>query len=361
MTNLDIDSLDFDPLEICKYLTAKHWKKIPTNKSRTHLFCHPVDAYSQVYVPLDVDIPSFRRSVLEIIDVLHGVENRPKQNIIDDLLYPDNDIIRYRIQSPQSTLGTVPLSAIDQLVGAVVKNFKSSILDVLSPRLHHPSMKNKEMDLFLQNTRFAEPERGSFVVKILCPLFSVDSYEPALIQPNPIARQVTTHLLTAAQRLVSVIENNQQEEFIDHIKADVKQDKISADLCLSLSQTQIWDDSSLELSSQWSVLLPQDIEVPHSVKIPKTYFSHIAKIADAITPSPREQKPEKFIAIVDECHGDINEDGKREGLVVLQVFNDGGEKFKATTNLTPEQYQVANEFHGTENLSEKAERAKLQN
>jgi hypothetical protein len=141
MTNLDIDLLDFDPLKICQYLTAQHWEKTPTTKSRMRFFCHPKDAYSQVYVPLDVDIPSFRRSVLEIIDVLHDVENRPKQNIIDDLLYPDNDIIRYRIQSPQSTLGTVPLSAIDQLVGAVVKNFKSSILDVLSPRLHHPRMK----------------------------------------------------------------------------------------------------------------------------------------------------------------------------------------------------------------------------
>jgi hypothetical protein len=102
----------------------------------------------------------------------------------------------------------------------------------------------------------------------------------------------------------------------------------------------------LEISSYWAATLPQDqSNVPNVIKIPKTYFPHIVEITDAITPLPKEQREETFIAMVDECRGDVNVDGVREGIVALRVFTKDGEEIKALANLSAEQYKIANDIH----------------
>jgi hypothetical protein len=339
-----LNSFDFDPLKIRKYLFSQGWYEEDTSKKQMWLFRHRNYPYGQIYVPKDADIPSFKRGVLEIIECLKEVESRSEIEIIDCLLYPDSDIVRYCICSPQSKQGTISLSVVDQLIGSIVQNFKAAICDIITPQLHHPRMKRRETDLFFKNTQFAVPEHGSFVIKVLCPLNGIDSYESYLIQ-HPIVRQVTTHLLTAARRIVYVIENDKKGELIDQIKTNVQKEKISVDFCLALSQIQIWEDASLELSSCWAATLPQSQDVPNTIKIPKTYFPRIAEIVDAITPLPNEQRQETFIAMVDECRGNVNVDGVREGVVVLRVFTKEGEEIRAFANLSPKQYKIATDIH----------------
>ena len=55
---------------------------------------------------------------------------------------------------------------------------------------------------------------------------------------------------------------------------------------------------------------------------------------------------EKFIAVVDECRGDYNSEGLREGDVILKIFSLEGKTVKAKVSLPPELYRVAYENHG---------------
>jgi hypothetical protein len=346
MTPDVINSLGFTPIQIRKYLTAQGWQSEPTTKQRTWFFQHPVNRYGQIYVPIDADVPSFWRSVLETIECLKEIESRTEADIIDSLLYPDSDIVRYHILSPQAARGTIALSAADQFITSVVRSLKAAVCDVVSPQLHHPRMKRKETDMFLKNAQLAETEHGSFIVKVLCPLDSIETVPQLFLENDiPVVRQVTSHLLSAAQKLVTVIEDGKQGEFIDTVRNNTVQNKISVDLCLALSQTQVWEDASMELSTRWAPVLKNKQSIPNSVKLHKSYFPRIAEIVDAIMPQPQEQKQEGFVAVVDECKGTINNNGEREGTVVLQVFTNDGEYFKAAADLPPEQYKIAADTH----------------
>lgn len=337
---------DFDPIKIRQYLQARGWVQSSTKRERMLFFRHPNNEYGQFYLPLETGTPGFLRGIEEIIYVLTKFEKRPESDIVTNLMYPDNDIVRYRICSLRAESGMISLSVADQLIGAVTKSLKATVCDVVSPNRHHPRLKRKETDSFLEHTQFAQTERGSFIVKLLCPLNSLDTPEMALFQDKetPLARHVTSHLMITAANIISTIDSGQEGQFIDRIKKDVKKERVSADFCRAIADIQIWDDASLELTTQWAPIL-ENQDAPNRVEIHKNYFPRIAEIADALMPPPQEQSSEVFFASVEMCGGEENDDYDREGLVVLRILNSEEGVFKANVMLSPEQYKIANEVH----------------
>lgn len=347
-TNLDYVATDFDPLKIRRYLESRGWKQMPTKKDRMLSFTNPTDKYAHFYLPLETETPVFLRGIEEIIRVLAQFEKRPESEIVTNLVYPDNDIVRYRIRSDRADRGTLSLSVIHQLTKSVIRSLTAAVCDVVSPKRHHPRLQLRESDTFLENAQFAQTERGSFVFKILCPLDDIDTPAPPLSELRekkiPRNRQVTSHLMHTVENLISAIDSGQEGQFVDRVKTNIATERVSADFCRAIADIQIWDDVSLELSTQWAPVLEKP-DAPNCVEIKRNYFSIISKIADAIMPPSQELAPEVLIAVVDECKGEINDDGDREGMVVLKVFNNEGEDFKAHVVLNSEQYKIANDAH----------------
>jgi hypothetical protein len=344
-SNYTVD--DFDPIKIRLYLTARGWEIKPTTKDRMLFFCHPNDPYAQFYLPLETQSPSFLRGIEEVLYQLTQFEKRPESEIVTNLMIPDNDIIRYRICSPSAKNGTISLDVADQFIEAVTRSLKVAVCDVVSPKIRHSRIKRKETDSFLNKAQFAQTENGSFVIKILCPLNAIDPPQSNFFDDLdiPFARRVTTHLMQTVHNLVAAIDEGREDSFIDNIRKNVEQKRISSDFCRAIADIQIWDDVSFELTTQWAPIKENDKDVPSRVEIQKNYFPKIAEIADAITPPPNEQIDESFIAVVDECKGDINESGEREGLVTLKIFNKDDKDFKANVFLKPDQYKIANAAH----------------
>jgi hypothetical protein len=87
-----LNSFDFDPLKIRKYLLSQGWHEEKTSKEYLYRFRRSDDPYSQIYVPKDRNNPSFKRGVQEVIESLKEIESRSEMEIIGSLLYPDNDL-----------------------------------------------------------------------------------------------------------------------------------------------------------------------------------------------------------------------------------------------------------------------------
>lgn len=71
---------------------------------------------------------------------------------------------------------------------------------VVNPVTHHPRTDRNDARQLIQHARMGQTEIGSFVLKILCPLDSVQD-SPLLSETQPYTRTVTTLLMSATQTL----------------------------------------------------------------------------------------------------------------------------------------------------------------
>lgn len=344
---LDINSIN--PLNVCSYLRIMGWEPEEySGRPYLRYFHHPDDVYAQLELPFDCELPGFTRSMEEVIFRLAEFEGRNEPSIISDLINAEDDTIRYRIQSQQSLSGNISLIDAQELISNVVQTLKASVCDVVSPQKFHPRLRRREVDTLLDNVRFAQTERGSYVVKILCPVYCLESQERSLLESEskPLARRVTKHLMESVSRIVRSVELGQVPQFIDSVRKNINETSMSANFCRAVADMQVLKESSVEISANWAPLLPcEDSRRSCTVKIKRNYFDSISEIADAVLPSPQEIGRETFIAVVDECRGAINQTGEREGEVILDLLTSEGEHLRVNADLNPEQYKIANSCH----------------
>jgi hypothetical protein len=118
--------------------------------------------------------------------------------------------------------------------------------------------------------------------------------------------------------------------------------------CNILSKIQISDDGEVDLNVRWASALGMKDTIPDSVRILPKHFDGISEIVYALnSKSDNSSIPqkEKFIAVVEECKGDYNSEGVREGNVILNIFSTDGKTSKAQAFLLHPQYKIAHENH----------------
>jgi hypothetical protein len=109
------------PLNAQKYLLAKKWKLVARNpRPDILLFNHKSDKYTQIVIPKSNDYELYPSELLLAVARLEEEEKRDATSILGQMITPDADIVRYRIQSQQAKSGTLSLSFIQMLVSSVV-------------------------------------------------------------------------------------------------------------------------------------------------------------------------------------------------------------------------------------------------
>jgi hypothetical protein len=134
---------------------------------------------------------------------------------------------------------------------------------------------------------------------------------------------------------------------IDNIKENPKP-KISSNFCKAIvSFQEEHGDFDLYVNFNWAGILavPNDIHVNSMVKIQKDYFSRIDEVRKELRNTEQQNKQEDvFIATVEHLAGEIGQDGKRYGDVILNLYQED-EIIKARVTLNSEKYFLADEAH----------------
>jgi hypothetical protein len=164
----------------------------------------------------------------------------------------------------------------------------------------------------------------------------------------PFVRQVTLSLNQALQQLTSAIEADSIDSLVSRIRTS-SSPLVSSNLCEALSGMHDDEmDNSLDLSFDWSLLRhlpPQTRSQP--IRIQRDYFARVEEIRRELRSVEREQQ-DTFIGTVERLDGEMGDDGRRSGAVVLAVLlAEEGESVRARTVLTPEQYSIADQAHMT--------------
>jgi hypothetical protein len=331
------------PSAIRDYAKATGWEQVREGvKGRIYLLRHSTDRLRQLVIPMDFS-DDYAEVIVDATSRIASLEGRPTQAVLTDLLTPDADILRFRVATRDVDV-TLPLQEGIDLLDGAKKALLAAACSVVSPQSHHPRMGRSETAQLLGACRLGQTEQGSFVVKIACPLSAVDR-RPSEI---PFVRKTTELLLKSAHRIVDAIERDQVDSVFDQ---SLELPTISSNLCDAILQMQATkENASLAISAQWASALPGPVQpnLPTEVKFNPDYFDIVEDIYLRLRPSEGDSQS-VFVGTVETLNGDLGEDGRRFGEVILYLFNED-EILRARLTLKAEQYAIADQAHMNGNM-----------
>ena len=355
--------LQVSPAAVRRYAIAQGWQRVEGVNGKIALYRDPRSDLDQLIIPLDPGMDDYGTGMTDVIARLAERSGLLPIQILDDLFNSGCDVLRFRLDEPDSRRGSIPLTQSISLLGAAERALLSAACSVIQPQTFHPRLSRAEAEQLVKACRVGQTERGSFVLKIACPLDGFD-LETVVSKPTPLfdkipepepqpgshggsepfARKVTSLLMRSLGRIVGAIDSDKTDSLLVDQPG---QPILSVNLCEALLAMQpTGDGSQLGVQTNWSrsFTAPPDNEVPRSVLLRSDVFPEIEKVALALRPS-KDPKLSNFIGLVDSLMGNPDPDRRVEGDVVFLLF-DADETIRARATLNADDYHIAWQAHG---------------
>ncbi len=330
------------PSSLLGYAEGLGWQAVANGRrSEIAVYHRPDSRLHQVIIPVDTTLVDYAESVAEAVRKLADFEHRPAREVLEHLLLPPADVLRFREISPDAETGNLPFEHAVRMINGTRRLLLSAAHSVLDPQASHQRLSRSEAEAFVNRCRLGQTERGSFVLNVACPL----ELQPALtgFEAEPFARQVTNLLMRSLEALARSADTTRTDDLLDQ----KRNPGISANLCESLLLLRpSGDRSTLTVSTTWSrTLLPESRETAQDVQLPQAVFGVAETIATRLrtTPVPR---PARFVGFVDVLRGQPSGDDPRpSGEVVFTLFDDEQNKIRARGILNTDDYATAAAAH----------------
>ncbi|WP_083101432.1 hypothetical protein [Pseudophaeobacter leonis] len=313
------------------------------------VFSHLTHPRRQLVFPIQKTAVDFSESVEGTISKYSELSGESSDSVVQRVLGVRKDGLRLRIHSRLDDV-TLPLGFASDLVNGVEKLIKSTACTVLNPRVLHPRLSHREATQMLGHTQFGQTEVGSFVVNVACPINALDAQGNLELTESdaPFVRQVFETMNKGVRKLVKSVEADTLDALVDELK-EATHPIVSSNMCDALAS--MYDgtlQNSLDLRFLWSSLRPvRGAEQNQIVRIQDDYFSRIEEVRKELRSEEIEQL-ETFFGTVERLDGDMGEDGKRSGAVLLVLLlSDEDESVRASVSLNAGQYADAIKAHET--------------
>jgi hypothetical protein len=329
------------PRALIGYARGLGWQPVPNGRrSDIAVFHRPDSRLHQVIIPTDSRLDDFGEAVLEAVRKLAEFENLPASAVLEHLLLPPADVLRFREISPDAEAGNLPLEHAVRFLEGTRKALLAVAHSVLVPQPYHARLSRTEAQSFLARCRLGQTERGSFVLTVACPL----DLQAGLFgdKNEPFARRVTSLLLKSFQDLAQAADAIAIDDLLD----TARYPGLSANFCealLALKPTG--DRAHLDVSVTWSrALLPSAHESRQQIQLGQEAF----EVAEALAPRLRslpEPRIDRFFGYVDELRGSPGPyDPRPSGEVRFALF-DQEEEIRAKADLSVNDYAEAIAAH----------------
>ncbi len=287
------------PRTLRVYAEGLGWKRVENINGPIAVYANPQDPLRQLIVPLDEQFDDYPDRIAEAVCRLAEFEKRAPHEVLNDLLLPPADVLRFREVSTETEAGLLSLERGVRFVTGVHKMLLASAHSVLIPRPFHPRLSRAEAVEFVSRCRLGPTERGSFVLTLACPL---DPQANDLLEPyqEPFARRVTSLLMTTLRALSKGAERGDLDEL-----TNVQQyTGLSANFCESLLLLQPSGERDyLLVSATWSrAFLPPTQELRCDVKLQQEAFAVAEALASRLRSLP-QPRLDRFFGFVDELRG----------------------------------------------------------
>lgn len=341
------------PTDLRDYLVKAHgWQVLEQGlNDRLFVFKHAAYERRQLIYPMDSTALDYDEAVSRVFEKLSEMLKTTQDSLREAAKNLRDDIITLRIHSENQGY-TLPLSFASSLIQNTEKLLKSAACTVLQPERHYRKLYKSEVSQFIDKTRFQQTERGSFVLKISCPMDAVEAQSSMEFegQKIPFGRQVTTTLHSAISMLVRAIEADKLDELMAKLSQEDKP-LISSNFCDALAQMQDEKiENSLDFGVNWSALyaLPKAWAGAQTVRLQRDYFRRIEEVGRSLR-SDELHREDTFVGTVERLDGTMDDTGHRSGDVVLSLMlPDGDGLVRAKASLNADRYATALRAHETD-------------
>ena len=341
------------PTDLRDYAKDQGWVLLKeAAKDRIYVMTNPSFERRQLVFPMDTTAPDYSEAVMLIVGKLAAMEGRSAQAVIKNLLEVGDDAIAFRVTTPRPDERSLPLAFAGSMVTGAQQLLLASACTVLKPQAHHPRLSRTEAQQFLETAKFRHTQPGSFVLNVSCPVQGLDVQAPLLPDEAdaPFVRRTTATLRKALGELVTAIETDSLDAFVEATKNGANP-LVSSNLCEALTR---FEDSSLknsvEIGITWAAAIPKPANEGRIsiIRIQHDYFPRIEEVRRKLR-SKEQHLEDVFPATVERLDGEMGDDGKRSGEVILRLLTpDGDELVRARANLTTDQYELADKAHMTD-------------
>jgi len=338
-------------IELRDFLKSQGWEMVDAAlRDRLFVFNHPAHDRRQMVYPMDHTAADYGEAVKGVFDKLAEITNISAQVLWSKARAIHDDVVSFHIHFAGNE-SSLPLGFAAALLPQTETLIKAAACTVIRPQTHHPRLAFTQASQLIEKIRFQHTEAGSFVLKTSCPVHAMQTQGelgfPSDADSPPFVREVNLVLNQSLQELRTAIEGDRITQLLDHLKQEPNP-LISSNLCAALVEMQDEKlENDLSIRFGWAASLPAPATVPTTIRFQRDYFPRIEEVRRELR-STQIQREEMFIGSVERLEGTMNEQGQREGDVVLSLFLPDEEGLiKARVYLQATHYAQAVRAHET--------------
>ncbi len=331
---------------VTAYLSAKGWQ-VKEQQADQWSFSRSVDGAPN---PVEVQFATrpgaekFPEQMETLIEHLARIEQRPRSQVLTDLTYTAEDIIRITVRRPETAHATVGVDNGLRLVQGLQKMVTAIAWATLEPGPYLAGRKPRQVAEYMRTVRLGQTEAEGFTAMLLSPLGSLDG--------DPLARRVVETLAGSLGALQSAMNSPSALRDADERRSLINRG-ISANLCDALVRLfgkpprrtvkrKIAVTNQIDFRFTWSPLL----SVPQGTPTCITFEAEVISTLQDLSSVFRETMPQEGFQI----EGIVTDLKRRdrEGLGKVSISNTTGEEpEKVVFELEDEPYGRAIEAHRT--------------
>ncbi len=319
------------PRALKAYAEALGWRVVQGVNGTIALYHRPDSDLHQLTVPLNENFDDYAETVVQAVRKLAAYEVRPALEVLDHLLLPPADELRFREVSPEAEAGNLSLLHAARLITGTQRALLAVAHSVLVAKPYHPRMSRSEAEEFIAGCRMGQTERGSFTLTIACPLDL-----PQAPNDEPFARRVTNLFMHSLEGLAQATDSSRLAELADL----TRHPGLSANFCEALAMIRPEGERSyLSIAATWSrAYLPESAARGRTVQMRQETFNVAAALGPQLRslPTPRV---DRFFGYVDVLKA-TSTDPRPSGEARFVLF-DKEEEINAWAPLNPEDFQKA--------------------
>jgi len=126
------------------------------------------ESSEMILLPLDQNADDYSRRLMDIVEIFAN-EKSPPDDIVAKIVLPNSDVLRYRVQTPESAWGHLRLQYSQDAMAALYSLLKFTAAGVSTAKREYKRV-SESAKLFSRQCNFGQTEYGSFVLKVFCPI-----------------------------------------------------------------------------------------------------------------------------------------------------------------------------------------------
>lgn len=335
-----------NPKDVETYLLSQHWTQFRHISGEVSLWDNQTESGQRfrIWLPLDHSLGDFAQSMGRVVKTLAEFEDRSQIEILEDFdTITIGDVVRMRtLDRFNKAACTLPLDDGMQLVHRIRNLLSASACSAIEKKPIHSYRRPAVVDDYLKKLRLGQTERGSYIVKVISPIFSETDAQVEIPNVATFARSAVETLVSGLDALHDVVADiHKRGRFAFEPFEEAVLQGVSANLCDAIAETVHENQyQPVDVSVSWSyILTPVPTKRTTEVSFPFEFIPYIEKAATIF----REKNPEEFN--LEGFATKLERDKPSQLGTVTFVATVNGKERKVKMELSDSEYEKALDAH----------------